>query len=304
MTLKTTPTSEMSLLSPCKINLFLHITGKRQDGYHLLQTVFQLLNYGDNMKFSLRNDEQIVLYDNTNIPKQDNLIFKAARLLQMRTFKSKNRSNDKKITPAGVDIYLDKKLPTGGGLGGGSSNAATTLLALNSLWDLQLDIPALAEIGLSLGADVPIFVQGISAWAEGVGEQITPINLPNSWFIIVKPKIFVSTGEIFLSESLTRDSEMRTITAFLESEEIAFRNDCEQVVRARYPEIDNALNVLSSLAGKQGYRNKARLTGTGACIFLQCTSHTEADNLAEQLPTHWEYFVAQGINNSPVHSAL
>lgn len=253
------------------------------------------------MAFTFRDDTQIILHDNTGIPAQDNLIITAAKALQQRL-----------TNKFGIDIHLDKKLPMGGGLGGGSSNAATTLLALNRLWQLNLSLDELAAIGLTLGADVPVFVHGNSAWAEGVGEKLTALDLPNSWFIIVKPDVFVSTGEIFSSETLTRDTEMSKMASFLKGNTQCgnqcnietFKNDCEQVVRARYPQIDNALNMLSSIAQKAKIERKARLTGTGACIFLQCASERDAQTIAEQLPADWNYFIAEGINQSPVHAKL
>ncbi len=286
----------LTLLSPCKINLFLHINGRRSDDYHLLQTYFQLLDYGDQMIFESNNNNdtiELIEHSQTTISYHDNLIIKAAHLL-----KEKYQINQ------GIRITIDKQLPIGGGLGGGSSNAATTLLALNQLWQLNLTINELAVLGLSLGADVPIFIRGQSAWAEGIGEKITPINYPNqenSWFIIVHPNIFVSTGEIFSSETLTRNTEICTIAAFLKNTDSnVFKNDCEPVVRARYPKIDNAIKVLSQFSSQRN----ARLTGTGACIFLQCASQREAQTIVSQLPSHWYSFIARGVKKSPVHKYL
>ena len=235
-------------IAPAKLNLMLHITGQREDGYHLLQTVFQFLDVGDYLRFQLRDDEDIVRM--TSLPgvePDQDIVVRAARLLQLQ-------SGD----VAGVSIWLDKVLPMGAGLGGGSSDAATTLVALNQLWGLNLSVTKLADLGLQLGADVPVFVHGVAAWAEGVGEELQKIELPEPWFLVINPKIAVSTAEVFADKELTRDCPAITIRAFLAGEGI---NVCEPVVKKRYPEVSKALNWLDKFA-------KARMTGTGASILL------------------------------------
>ncbi len=276
----------LQLLSPAKLNLMLHITGRREDGYHLLETVFQLLDYGDTMTFISREDSQLTLIPQiAGVNHDDNLIIRAARLLQQATNCS-----------TGSDIELQKRLPMGGGLGGGSSNAATTLLALNKLWQTHLTIDQLAELGLQLGADVPVFIRGYSAWGEGVGEQLQAIEIPDSWYLVIKPKCAISTAQIFSHKQLTRDTSPITIAAFFEQ---GGRNDCEPVVRMLYPEVDQAITWLSQFS-------QAQLTGTGACIFARFDSEELALQVQQQLPgdKELEGFVARGINVSPVHQQL
>ena len=271
----------LNLLSPAKLNLFLHITGRRDDGYHQLQTLFQLLDWGDQLHF-MPNDSGAITLDgcDLDIPLQENLIFRAARLLQEGTL--------------GARITLDKKIPAGGGLGGGSSNAATTLLALNHLWDLGMPLSQLQALGAELGADVPVFVGAHTAWAEGIGEILTPLDLPERWFLILVPDCHVSTAEIFSHQQLTRNSPAIKMAAFFEGDS---RNDCQQLVRRFYPEVDNALKKLENFG-------EARLTGTGACVFSSFGSATEARAAQRQLPREWISIVAQGINESPVTEAL
>ncbi|MBL4827858.1 MAG: 4-(cytidine 5'-diphospho)-2-C-methyl-D-erythritol kinase [Spongiibacteraceae bacterium] len=274
----------LSLLSPAKLNLMLHITGRREDGYHHLQTVFQLLDYGDTLKFSLRQDKQLHLSPSiAGVANHDNLIIRAASLLQTRTYAS-----------LGANIEINKILPMGGGLGGGSSNAASTLLALNQLWNTQLSIDTLAEIGLELGADVPVFVRGHSAWAEGIGEQLQAIEIPITWYLVIKPMCKVSTAEVFCHKQLTRDSTPITIAAVFEQ---GTRNDCESVVRALYPEVDYALTWLSQYA-------PSRLTGTGACVFCSFADQQSAQDVLNKLPDTLQGFVAKGLNRSPCHTTL
>ncbi len=270
--------------APAKINLFLHITGRRDDGYHLLQTAFQFLNFGDDITFDVRDDGEVNRLDDVPgvAPEQD-LIVRAARELQKHA-----------NTPKGVDIRINKRLPMGGGLGGGSSDAATTLVALNCLWGLGLSEDQLAEIGLGLGADVPVFVRGYAAWAEGVGENLTPIELPEPWFLVVIPSCQVPTGEIFSDSRLTRDSESIKMPAFLAGHS---ENVCEPVVRKRYPEVDKALNWLSNFS-------QARMSGTGACVFAPFQSEVEAEQVMSQLPSEWRGFVAKGLNQSPLLARL
>jgi 4-diphosphocytidyl-2-C-methyl-D-erythritol kinase len=279
-------TSQKILIAPApaKLNLFLHIIGQRPDSYHELQTVFQLLDYGDELQFELTNDGIIRLIDNLNdVATIDNLVYRAAAALQQHTNSS-----------YGVTIKLHKKLPAGGGLGGGSSDAATTLLALNKLWQCGLSVSELAAIGLILGADIPVFIHGRTAWAEGIGEKLTPIVLPPKWYLVIHPQIMVSTAAIFGHKNLTRNSQAITLAAFLEGQG---RNDCESVVRNTYPAVDKALNWLSQYA-------KPSLTGTGACIFAEFSDKESAEAVLANLPVTWQGFTACGVNSSPAHSAL
>lgn len=266
--------------APAKLNLFLHITGRRADGYHELQTAFQFLDYGDELQFEITDNPEIKLSQPVaGVADEENLIVRAARLLQQHSGCGK-----------GAIIHVDKRLPMGGGLGGGSSNAATTLVALNYLWQCAVSDSELAQFGLELGADVPIFIAGFAAWAEGVGEKLTPINPEESWFVVVKPDCHVSTAEIFSSMELTRDCEPITISRFLSGEG---SNVCEGVVKQRYPAVANALNWLAQYASP-------RMTGTGACIFADFDNQQQARQVVENLPSNWQGFVAKGSNRSPL----
>jgi 4-diphosphocytidyl-2-C-methyl-D-erythritol kinase len=274
-------TETLSLLSPAKLNLFLHITGRRPDGYHELQTLFQLLNWGDDLHFTANNSGQVTLGGSfQGIPDDENLIMRAARLLPGEK--------------PGIHIEVEKRIPAGGGLGGGSSNAATTLLALNHLWQLGLTRGKLQSLGAQLGADVPIFTAGRTAWAEGVGEILTPVELPPNWYLVIAPDCHVSTAEIFSNEQLTRDTSPIKIAAFFEGHS---RNDCQNLVRNLYPEVDNALKWLENFG-------EARLTGTGACVFARFPDESEARSALGQLPKQLTAFVAQGTNESPVLRTL
>ncbi len=271
-------------LAPAKLNLFLHITGRRANGYHELQTVFQLLDFNDELGFVIRDDGVITRSgDRYGIPDDEELCCKAARLLRERA-----NSN------LGVTISIDKQIPMGGGLGGGSSNAATTLIALNRLWGLDLSMLELANIGLQLGADVPIFVRGESAWAEGIGEQLTPIDLPERWFLVLTPNVHVSTKQVFAHKYLTRDSPAITIRDFRAG---LAENQLEKVVRESYPEVANALKVL----GKFG---KARMTGTGASVFLDCNDEHTAQQVLAECPSEMSGFIAKGIQEHPLLSSI
>jgi 4-diphosphocytidyl-2-C-methyl-D-erythritol kinase len=281
--------NSLSLLSPAKLNLFLHVTGRRGDGYHQLQTVFQLLDYGDTLTFETTDDAAITVTPQIpGVSPADNLIVRAAHLLQEHMLQ----------TTAGIQcgarIELTKRLPLGGGIGGGSSNAATTLLALNWLWQLDLPLTTLAELGLRLGADVPVFIYGRSAWAEGIGEQLEPIALPLRNYLILVPPCQVSTARIFSQQALTRNSRPITIAAFLRE---GGRNDCEPVVKKLYPEVAFALDWLSQFG-------PALMTGTGACVFAGFANRADADAIAQQIPAGYRGFVAQGVERSPVHIAL
>jgi 4-diphosphocytidyl-2-C-methyl-D-erythritol kinase len=266
--------------APAKINLFLHIVGRRPDGYHLLQTVFQFLDVGDELRFTLRDDGLIRRTTPlTGVPEHQDLTVRAAMLLKQFTG----------ITQ-GVDIAVEKRLPLGAGLGGGSSDAATTLVALNRLWRLNLPRERLAELGLQLGADVPIFICGRAAWAEGVGEHLTPLELPEPWYVVVVPPCHVSTAEIFAAPDLTRNAHPLKIAAFLSG---AGSNQCEAVVCRRYPEVRRALDWLGAYA-------PARMSGTGAAVFAAFAEEAAARGVLAQVPTEWRAFVAKGLNVSPL----
>jgi 4-diphosphocytidyl-2-C-methyl-D-erythritol kinase len=272
----------LQLPAPAKLNLFLHITGRRDDGYHLLQTVFQLLDYGDELTFTPA-DTLSLAPSFADIPPEQNLVMRAARALQAATG-----------CRQGAHITLHKRLPAGAGLGGGSSDAATTLLGLNRLWETGLSINNLAEIGLTLGADVPVFVRGHSAWAEGIGEQLTAIDLPPHWFVVLTPDIAVKTARIFNAPELTRHTSPITIAAFLDQ---GGHNDCEPVARAHYPEVAGALDWL----GRFGV---ARMTGTGSSVFSVMPTREAAVAVLQQCPAGITGFVAQGANQSMLHRKL
>lgn len=278
----------LTLPSPAKLNLFLHILGQREDGYHELQTLFQFLDFGDELTFEPRSDGQIILTQPLpGVADRDNLIYRAARLLA-----------DSAANPVpGASISINKQLPMGGGLGGGSSNAATTLLALNRLWALGMDLNQLADLGLGLGADVPVFVRGQAAWGEGVGEKLTPANPPEDWYVILKPDCDISTKEIFSEQGLTRNTPRIRIAPAFEGDALRYRNDCEDVVRRLYPEVRQGLEWLSQFG-------PARLTGTGACIFGRFPTESEARTIWASKPSGINGFVAKGVNISPLHSKL
>lgn len=278
---------EVTYLAPAKINLFLHITSKRADGYHNLQTIFQLLDYGDEITFSLRNDGEIKrIYGNETIPPDKDLILRSAHTLKKYS-----------KTVSGVDIGVIKKIPTGGGLGGGSSNAATVLIALNDLWNLKLPKSELFDIGQTLGADVPVFVNGHSAWAEGKGDILTPINLPRFLYLVVSINKHISTQEIFTHKALTMSPVQRKISDFsLVSNP---HNDCLDAAIEMEGEIQQALNHLDSTENHLGV---ARMTGSGCCVFVAFESKEEAVIAKEKLPSQWSGFVAQAIDRSPTNN--
>ena len=270
--------------APAKLNLFLHITGRRPDGYHELQTLFQLIDLCDSVAVTVRDDGRIERPEGpADVPPESDLVVRAARALQAASG-----------THLGATLRVLKRIPMGGGLGGGSSDAATTLLALDALWGCRLGSDELARLGLPLGADVPVFVRGFSSWAEGVGERLTPVTLPERWYVIIHPGVAVSTRDVFQSSELTRNSPLITIRAFFEA---GGRNDCEPVVRARCPEVAAALDWLSRYA-------PARLTGTGSCIFASCATAIEAERIAARVPDEWTSFVARGVDVSPAHRSL
>lgn len=270
--------------APGKLNLFLHVVGRRPDGYHNLQTIFQFIDRCDELHFTVRRDGQIrLLSPLPGVPEERDLTVRAARLLQ-----------EARGTRLGADIRVEKRLPMGGGLGGGSSDAATTLVALNRLWGLALSEDRLAELSLRLGADVPVFVRGHAAWAEGVGERLVPVNLEEPWYVVIEPPVTVPTAAVFGAAELTRNSAPVTIRDFLSG---LCRNDCEVVVFARYPEIAEARRWLAAFGA-------ARLTGTGACVFAPFAEEEIAREVLGQLPAGWRGFVAKGLNRSPLADRL
>ena len=265
-------------LSPAKLNLFLHVTGQRDNGYHELQTAFQLLNWGDRMRFEATETTGITLHPPVaGLPNEDNLIFRAAASLGLPEGR-------------GVAISIEKVIPMGGGLGGGSSNAAVTLLALNNLFDLGYSVDELALKGAALGADVPVFVRGTSAWAEGIGDELTPLELPARWFVIIYPDCHVSTQEIFGAPELTRNTPPITVSAFFEG---PVRNDLQPVVESRYEQVSTAIKWLSN-------HGSAMMTGSGACVFASFQSQAEAQRIAEAAKSEFNVFVAKGINRFTV----
>ena len=265
-------------LSPAKLNLFLHVTGRRANGYHELQTAFQLLDWGDRMRFELTDTPGIELNPSVaGVPNEDNLIFRAAVSLGL--------PQDR-----GVAISIDKVIPMGGGLGGGSSNAAITLLALNDLFDLGHSVDELALKGAALGADVPVFVRGTSAWAEGIGDELMPLELPARWFVIIYPDCHVSTQEIFGAPELTRNTPPITVSAFFEG---PVRNDLQPVVESRYEQVSTAIKWLSD-------HGSAMMTGSGACVFAGFQSQAEAQRVAASAKGEFSVFVAKGINRFTV----
>lgn len=267
-------------LAPAKLNLMLRVLGRRADGYHLLQTVFQFLDHSDRLYFTPRTDGRVErVAGPAGVPPEADLVVRAARALQ-----------DHCGCGIGVDIRLDKRLPMGGGLGGGSSDAATTLHALNQVWELGLDTDTLAGLGLRLGADVPVFVRGFAAWAEGVGETLVPVDLPQPWYLVLVPPCHVSTAAVFNDPELTRDSAPITIADFVAGDS---RNDCLGVVLQRYPTVAAAWHWLAE-------RAEARLTGTGGCVFAAFDSAIAATQVAAAAPAAWSPFVACGCNHSPL----
>lgn len=270
--------------APAKLNLMLRITGRREDGYHLLQTVFQFIDLCDWLTFHPRDDGRVgLIHPVPGVSEADELTVRAARLLQ-------TEANYK----GGVRIEIEKNLPMGGGLGGGSSDAATTLVVLNRLWGLNFSAQKLMELGVKLGADVPVFVFGRSAWAEGVGERLEQIKLPEHWFVVVKPDCHVVTKDVFCAKDLTRDSKPVTIENFISG---LSTNDCQQVVFKMYRQVADAWAELSKFGD-------ARLTGTGACVFARFESKKEAQAVCSALKDDWEVYLAKGMNFSPLQRQL
>jgi 4-diphosphocytidyl-2-C-methyl-D-erythritol kinase len=286
------------LPAPAKLNLMLHITGQRADGYHELQTVFQFIDFADELQFTLRDDQQISRHsDDFAVPVNDDIIIHATQVLRDRYQQgNSDESNSRKF---GVDIRLKKNIPMGAGLGGGSSDAATTLLGLNLLWDMQFSIDELALMGLDLGADVPVFVRGFAAFAEGVGEQLSPLSLPEKWYLVVVPAVHVSTKEVFLNPDLTRDCSTIKLCDLSRRE---WRNVCTSVVCKNYPEVLQAIDIV-------GEYSKARMSGTGASVFAEFDSKEQAEEILQKILQNtategWNSFVAKGLNQSPLHYFL
>jgi 4-diphosphocytidyl-2-C-methyl-D-erythritol kinase len=270
--------------APAKLNLFLHVIGRRPDGYHELQTVFRFLDHGDRLGIRVRTDGAIVRANEIpGVPMESDLCVRAARLLQQHASRG-----------LGADILLDKQLPMGGGLGGGSSDAATVLIVLNRLWGLDLGRQSLAELGLALGADVPVFVFGENAFAEGVGERLAPITLPPAWYLVLVPPVLVPTGVIFSDPELTRNSNRITMSAFFAGE---LRNDFEPVVCRLFPVVGDYLEWLRRHA-------PARLTGSGACVFASFDSEHRAREVLAALPSHMQGFVARGLEHHPLRAMI
>ena len=271
--------------SPAKLNLMLHIVGRRADGYHQLQTVFQLIDLCDRLEIGVREDGVITRPAGPpGVPESEDLTVRAAMALKAATG-----------TPLGADISVRKRIPLGGGLGGGSSNAATTLVALNQMWQTGLTSEQIAAIGGKLGADLPVFVAGRSAWGEGIGEELTPVTLgADSWFLVIFPGLAVPTASVFQAPELTRNSPPTTMRGFLET---GGRNDCETVVRARFPAVGEALDWL-------GRHAPARLTGTGSCVFAKFARAVDAERVAARVPDVWRAWVARGLDESPLLEEL
>jgi len=270
--------------APAKLNLFLHVVGRRADGYHLLQTAFRLLDWGDTLDFTLRADGEIRrTREVAGVPAEQDLVVRAARLLRAHTGCS-----------LGADIALHKVLPMGGGLGGGSSDAATTLIALNRLWGTGLGRAELQSLGLQLGADVPVFIFGRDAFAEGVGETLRPVDLPPAWYVIVSPRVSVPTAEIFCAEDLTRNTPLIKMADFAAS---TTRNDLQPVACKRYPEVQSAIDWLAQFA-------PARMTGSGACVFAEVDSADDAERIAASCPEHWAVWKARSASRHPLYGWL
>jgi len=296
MTADQGPTTGLTWPAPAKLNLMLHITGQREDGYHELQTVFQFIDFADHLEFKLRKDGRIIRHcDDFDVPEEEDIIVRAANMLRDKFFEK----NPELAQKPGVDIYLDKNIPMGAGLGGGSSDAATTLVALNAVWDLQFNIDELAEMGLALGADVPVFVRGFAAFAEGIGEKLSPISLPENWYLVLIPPVHVSTKEIFSNPQLTRDCSAIKLCDLSRHE---WRNVCTSVVVKSYPLVSQAIDILDKYS-------KACMSGTGASVFAGFDTKAQAEDVLTQISKNpvsksWISFVARGLNQSPLHHFL
>ncbi|MCE9679035.1 4-(cytidine 5'-diphospho)-2-C-methyl-D-erythritol kinase [Shewanella sp. AS1] len=267
--------------APAKLNLFLHINGRRDDGYHELQTLFQFIDHGDNLDFIINDSGELKLHSqmSSTVTDSDNLILKAAKSLQQHTG-----------TTLGAEIFLDKVLPMGGGIGGGSSDAATTLVALNQLWETGLSHAELSEIGLTLGADIPVFINGLAAFAEGVGEKLIAVDLPESWYLVLTPDAHVSTAAVFQHPDLPRNTPKLTLADLMNKD---WHNDCQQLVCQLHPQVAKALAWLIEYA-------PSRMTGTGACVFGVFDTQAQAEAVFAKMPASMQGFVAKGTNKSPL----
>lgn len=292
---------QLTVPAPAKLNLMLHITGRREDGYHELQTVFQFIDFSDRLTFNLRDDENIIRHCQSgnvsefDVPQQQDIIVRAATLLR-DNFRQKNAVIDKTY---GVDVYLEKNIPMGAGLGGGSSDAASTLIALNLLWKMQYSIEDLAEMGLQLGADVPVFVHGFAAFAEGVGEKLSRITPPENWYLVLIPPVHVSTKAVFENPDLTRDCSAIKLCDLSRHE---WRNVCTPVVLKSYPMVSQAVEII-------GEYSKACMSGTGASVFSGFQEKSQAEDVLQKIRKKpgiesWVSFVAKGLNQSPLHRFL
>jgi 4-diphosphocytidyl-2-C-methyl-D-erythritol kinase len=280
--------------APAKLNLFLHVTGRRADGYHLLQTVFQLIDHGDTLHFTLRDDSALRRVTALpGVPEESDLILRAARLLQAEV---RRRTG---ALPPGVDIAIDKVLPMGGGVGGGSSDAATTLMALNKLWNAGLSRQELMDLGLPLGADIPFFIFGENAFAEGVGEALQPVRTPDCWYVVIEPGVMVPTAAIFGSEHLTRNTPAVNIADFSShSEKSGFgKNDLQQVATKLFPPVAEAVEWLAAYG-------EARMTGSGACVFSAVATEADADAVLAKVPPRWRAWKARALQRHPLIAML
>ncbi|HUP30280.1 MAG TPA: 4-(cytidine 5'-diphospho)-2-C-methyl-D-erythritol kinase [Usitatibacter sp.] len=270
--------------APAKLNLFLHVVGRRADGYHLLQTVFTLIDYCDRIRLRVRDDGEVMrVNDLPGVPAEQDLTVRAARLLQ-----------EASGTAKGADIELEKVIPMGGGLGGGSSDAATVLMGLDRLWNTGFGPEALAELAVALGADVPFFLHGGAAWGQGVGDELRPIELPPRWYVVLVPSTGVPTKEIFAAPELTRNTEALKMEDFSAQPPVqAFRNDLERVVIARYPEVGRCLDWLKA-------HGEARMTGSGGCVFAAYESREAAQAVLDRVSAPMKGFVAQGLARHPL----
>ncbi len=285
------PRSLHHCAAPAKLNLFLHVTGRRDDGYHLLQSVFQLVDLQDELHFDLRDDGRIVrTTDIAGVPADADLTVRAAQLLQAA-------AAARGITVPGADIAIDKRLPMGGGIGGGSSDAATTLIALNHLWQTGLRRDELMQLGLQLGADVPFFLLGQNAFVEGIGERLTPMATPPAWFVLLHPGVSVPTPLIFQSPELTRDSKVVTMSDFSNRLPVFGKNDLQAVAARAFPAVADALAWLSD-------HGDARMTGSGACVFAAFASESDADAVLRQVPPRWLGWKTRALDVHPLASLL
>jgi 4-diphosphocytidyl-2-C-methyl-D-erythritol kinase len=282
--------------APAKLNLMLHITGRREDGYHELQTIFQFIDFSDEMTFELRRDDKIIRHcENFDVSEAEDVSIRAAALLR-KEFLLKNPSTQDHY---GVDVFLKKNIPMGAGLGGGSSDAATALVALNEMWEMKFTVDELADMGLSLGADVPVFVRGFAAFAEGIGEKLSPISPDEKWYFVLIPPVHVSTKDVFCNPQLTRDCSAIKLCDLSRHE---WRNVCTPVVVKSYPVVSQAIDIINNYS-------KACMSGTGASVFASFDTKAQADEVLQKIKQNplsksWFSFVAKGLNRSPLYQFL